>query len=595
MLVSLVLIIGSLRWAREILIPIALAILLTFILAPVENILRKRGLGRIPAVIITVLCAFALLGAVGVVISMQFRSLANELPKYRHNIRKKISDLRLASKEGSIGKVQETVKEVMDEIKKPEPTATNGPPAVPVVVTGGQTGSGATPLVGPLLDEIASAGLVIVLVIFMLLQREELRDRFLRLAGHGRLAKTTKAVEETSQLVSTYLLRQCLLNSVYGAGLGLGLYFIGLPYAVLWGFLAAVARFIPYAGPILSTVAPVLLSLAVFDRWTTPLLIIGLVIIWELINNMILEPVVYGQSIGASPVALLIMIAFWTWLWGPIGLVLATPLTVCLMVISKRVPDLQFISVLLGSEPALGLHSVFYHQLVAKDREEARDIVATFLKTHSRANLFEEILIPALVNCRHDYQRERITDEDQKFIFQTVRQVLEEKASPAKWIEKAPHNSSLQGVGPEADHQEGCSILGCPAHNEADELALLMLAELLGAEQWRMRVLSAQILSSESLAELSKERRAVVCVGMLFEGPLVSTRQICRRVRSQFPQLPIVLGCWGYGEHRSENVQKTVSGITNAICYSLGETKNHVLQLSQLDPDTQRESKPATP
>lgn len=578
--------VGLLWWAREILIPIALAVLLTFVLAPGENFLRRRGLGRTPAVILTVLCAFALLGALSTVITLQFQGLADELPNYRHNIRKKISDLRVASKEGSIGKVQETVKEVIHEINKPEPNATNAPPAVPVVVTGGQTGSAATPFLGPLIDELGSAGLVVVLVIFMLLQREDLRDRLLCLAGTRRLAITTKAVDETGKLVSTYLLRQCLLNSLFGAGLSVGLYFIGLPYAVLWGFLAAVARFIPYAGPILSAVAPVLLSLAVFDGWATSLLIIGLVIGWELVNNMIFEPVIYGQSIGASPVALLIMIAFWTWLWGPIGLVLATPLTVCLMVISKRVPNLQFISLLLGNEPPLATHDVFYHRLVAKDGEEALEIVATFLKSHSRLDFYEELLIPVLVNCRRDLKYQRITTQDQEYIFHMVRQQLQKvEDGPMSKLAGATGKSAPRRLGREVDHLERTLILGCPADDEADELALMMLAELLAAEQWEMRVLSSQILSSESLEELGKEPRAVVCVGMLSEGPPVPTRQLCRRVRSQFPQLPVVLGCWGQGQHTSQSMQETLSGVANAICYSLSEAKNHVIQFAQLQPE----------
>ena len=383
MLATLALTVGVFYWARDILIPIALAVLLTFILAPIVTGLRRKGLGRTASVLVTVILTFVLLAGIGAMILVEFRSLANELPNYRHNIRKKVSDFRLATKGGSLEKVQNTVKEVIEDIKRDDPKATNGPPAVPVVVTEGKTAEApGLSFLGPLMEPLASAGLVVVLVIFMLLRREDLRDRLLRLAGYGRLAATTKAIDEAGKLVSKYLLRQCLLNVIFGTGLGIGLFFIGVPYAVLWGFLAFAARFIPYVGPLLGAVAPALLSLAVFNTWTPPLLVIALVVGWELINNLLLEPVIYGQSVGVSEVALLIMIAFWTWLWGPIGLVLATPLTVCLMVISKSVPELEFIALLLSRETALDAHHVFYQRLVAKDRDEAQEIVETFVIHH---------------------------------------------------------------------------------------------------------------------------------------------------------------------------------------------------------------------
>jgi predicted PurR-regulated permease PerM len=261
------------------LIPIALAILLTFILAPIVTVLRRRGLARTLSVVLTVVLTFALLGGIGTMLAIELRSLANELPQYRQNIRKKISDVRLARKGGPIGKVQDTVREVVDEIKKEDSTATNASPAVPVVVTGSKvpdpTGA---PLFGPLLEPLASAGLVLALVIFMQLRREDLRDRLLRLAGYGRLAATTKAIDEAGKRVSKYLLRQCVLNTGFGVGVGVGLFFIGLPYAVLWGFLAAVARFIPYVGPVVAALAPTLMSLAFFDSWATPLLVLAFVV-----------------------------------------------------------------------------------------------------------------------------------------------------------------------------------------------------------------------------------------------------------------------------------------------------------------------------
>ncbi len=578
---SLVLIVGILYWARDVLIPLALAVLLSFILAPVVTLLRRRGLGRTLSVVLTVVFTFALLGAIGAMITIEFRSLANDLPKYRQNIRKKISDVRLAGKGGSIEKVQETVKDVINEIKKEDPAAPKLATAVPVVVTGNKATETSMPVLGPLLEPLASGGLVVVLVIFMLLRREDLRDRLLRLAGYGRLAATTKAIDEAGKRVTKYLLRQSLLNASFGVGIGLGLYLIGLPYAILWGFLAAVARFIPYVGPWLGASAPILLGLAVFDGWTAPLLIIGLVSVLELITNLMVEPVLYGQTVGVSEVALLIMIAFWTWLWGPIGLVLSTPLTVCLMVIGKSVPDLEFIGVLLSSEPALNPHHGFYQRLVAKDGDEAHDTVETYLKDHSRGELFERLLLPTLVSCRHDHERGRLTDEDHAFVLRSIRQILEEEQTAAAALPpEARHPLEPRPLDVPAPEKRPV-ILGWPANDEADELALMMLAELLRADHWTLRILSSQLLSSESIAEVERLQPALVCVGFLPRGPVFTLRQFCKRLRASFPKVHVVVGQWGAPDYERTDVQ--LAGLVEAIGWNLSETKNQIIQFAQIE------------
>jgi len=574
---SLVLVIGVLYLAREIFIPIALAILLTFILAPMVTGLRRRGFGRTWSVLLTVALAIALLSGIAGVIFYQLRSLADDLPAYRQNISQKINDLRLASRGGSLEKVQETVKGVLREVNQESAAGATNTLAVPVRVTNPAPGELSLPLFGPFLAPLATSGLVTVLIIFMLLRREDLRDRLLRLAGYGRLVATTKAIDEAGKRVSKYLLRQFLINSGFGIVIGLGLFAIGLPYAILWGVLAAVARFIPYAGPVLGGAAPILMSLAVFDSWTAPLMIVGLVIVLELIQNLVVEPLVYGQSIGVSEVALLIMIAFWTWLWGSIGLVLAAPLTVCLMVICKSVPDLEFIGLLLSSEPALEPHHVFYQRLVAKDEDEAREIVDSWLKEHSRMELFEQLLIPTLISCRRDGKQERLSTEDQAFVFRIIRQILEEAESASQ-----PKNGAA--AGGTADEKlrpptERPLILGCPANDEADELALLMLAELLRGEQWSMRVLSSQTLSSERISEVEKAQPTLVCLGFLPHGPVSPLRQFCKRLRARFPNIRIVLGRWGAKE--SEKAEHPTGDLAQAIGWSLAETQNQVVQFAK--------------
>lgn len=580
MLGSLVLVIGVLYVARAILIPIALAILLTFILAPIVTALRRRALGRTGSVLLTVTLAFIFLGGIATVIGHQLRSLANDLPAYRHNIRQKISDLRLARQGVALEKVQQTVKGVIQEVNQEPSAVKTNTPALPVVVTNQESMESTVAWMGPLIEPLGNAGLVIVLVIFMSLRREDLRDRLLRLAGYGRLVTTTKAIDEAGKRLSKYLLRQFLVNSSYGALLGLGFFFIGLPYAILWGVLAAVTRFIPYVGPLLGAAGPILMSLAVFDSWSAPLLVGGLVVLLEVINNVWIEPRVYGQSIGVTEIALLIMIGFWTWLWGPIGMVLAAPLTVCLMVISNSVPDLEFIGLLLSREPALSPHHVFYQRLVAKDADEAQEVVERYLEEHSRMELYENLFMPALAACRHDRRRQRLTDQDQQFAYQLIRQILEETGGSGllKTSEQLPRPKVARLA--EAGAAEHPLLLGYPAYDEADELALLMLAGLLSEEGWTMHVLPSTMLVSEAIPELEKQQPAVVCVGSVSGGSMFGARQFCKRLRERQPNLCVVLGRW-LAHDGDEEMRRRFTECVAEFGRSLNETKNQLTQLAQ--------------
>ena len=354
---SFVLIIACLYWAQAVLIPIALAIMLTFLLSPVAGALERIGLGRLPSVIIIVVVTFSLLATIGWVVTIEFTSLGNELPKYTGNIRQKISDVRGAGKGGTLENVQKAIDEVKDEIqKKEEPVRVQEKPREVVVKAAESSTFWPIPLASAaMLEPLAAAGLVIVLVVFMLIQREDLRNRLIRLVGYGRLTFTTRALEEAGQRISHYLLMQTIINSSFGLAVGLALYLIGVPYAVLWGFFAAVLRFIPYVGPFAAAIMPSALSLAVFEGWLWPILVVGIFVALELSCNMVLEPLLYSESAGVSGVGLLVAVAFWTWLWGPVGLVLATPLTVCVVVLGKYVPGMDFIGVLIERSAGHGI------------------------------------------------------------------------------------------------------------------------------------------------------------------------------------------------------------------------------------------------
>ena len=443
LLPTAVLIIASLYWAQAVLIPIAVSILLTFLLTPVADSLERLGLGRVFSVILIVILAFSFLAAVGWIVTLQLTSVANELPTYTQNMKRKIADIRGAGKGGALEKVQKTAEEVKKELEKKDEAAKVQPKPREVVVQGEQSSTfWPLPLdIAPVFERLASGGLAIVLVIFMLVQREDLRNRLIRLIGYGHLTLTTKALEEAGQRISRYLLMQSIINTSFGIAVGVALYFIGLPYALLWGFLAAMLRFIPYVGPWAATIMPGALSLIVFEGWMWPALVVAVFLVLELVNNMILEPLLYGESAGVSEVGLLIAIAFWTWLWGPVGLILATPLTVCVVVLSKYVPRLDFINVLMSDESVMKSHISYYQRLLAGDQDEAAEIVEEHLENHPFEETCDEVMVPTLNYAKRDRALGRLAENDEQFIFQATREILEalnglhsEPSSPAAMI-----------------------------------------------------------------------------------------------------------------------------------------------------------------
>ena len=406
LLVGIVFVVGALYLGSEILIPLALAILLSFMLAPIVTRLRRWHLGRIPSVLLVVLLVFTALLGVGSIVATQVVDLAANLPRYEWNLRAKIRDLSIAIPSGGIvertSDMLQDLSEELEEATAPEKTEAAGErearggreaPPEPVLVQVRRPAP--TPLEtlreigGPLVAPIATAGLVVVFVIFMLLQREDLRDRVIRLVGASDVARTTEAMNDAAKRISRYLLMQLVINLLYGIPVGIGLYFIGVPNPILWGLLATILRFIPYIGPVIAALFPIALSFAVAPGWTLPLLTIALFVVLELFSNNVLEPWLYGSSTGLSPVAVLVAAVFWTALWGPAGLLLSTPLTVCLVVLGRHVPQLGFFDVLLGDEPALAPEVKFYQRLLAHDPEEAAEIADEYLEEEELEKLYE--------------------------------------------------------------------------------------------------------------------------------------------------------------------------------------------------------------
>jgi predicted PurR-regulated permease PerM len=537
------LVVAGLYWLQAVLIPLALAVLLTFLLSPVVGTLQRRGLGRVPPVLVTVLLALSILGGIGWTLTRQLVTLADELPRYSLNVHQRIADLRGASKGGSVEKVQKTVDDVVGEIQKTDkPGVTREKPVAVALEPPSILAHLPT-----LLQALANAGVVTVLAIFMLLERRDLRDRVILLIGYRRMTATTRALDEAGARISRYLLMQSTINGSFGVAVGLGLFLIGVPYAVIWGALAAALRFIPYVGSFVAALLSLALTLAVFPGWLQPALVVGLFLMLDL-AVIVIEPWLYGQSAGVSQVALLITVIFWTWLWGPVGLLLATPLTVCLIVLGKHLPALRFIVVLMGARPVIEAKARYYQRLLARDRDEAADIVEAYVNADGRESVYDAVLLPALYYAKQDGDRGLLTEGDAQFVGRATREILDVLAPD----EPAP---SERDPGDHPGIDTRVRIVGCPARDEEDVLALEMVRHLLDPARYRMEVSTTGMLTAEVVAWVDLHRPALLCIGAVAPGGLSQARHLCKRLRSKCPDLKIVVGRWGLHDEKDADRQ----------------------------------------
>ena len=420
-----VLVVAVLYWAQAVLVPFALAILLTFVLAPPVTWLQ-RWVGRVPAVLVVVTLVFAALGLAGWGLTRQMDHLVEDLPGYRANIRIKIADVRLAGKGSAVEKLQETLEGIQKDLGTEAPKGTVSRPVV--VTSNPATGFSAFAWLGPLVGPLSTVALVAAMVIFMLLERRDLRDRVIGLIGHGQLATTTKAIDEAGSRVSRQLLMQSLVSLLFGIAVFVGLYFLRVPYPLVWATLGAALRFIPYVGPVLGAGAPILVSLAALEGWTGPLIVLALFVVLELFTNLVLETVLYAGALGVSQVVLLVSVAFWTWLWGPLGLLMASPLTVCLVVLGKHVPGLAFVGLLMDDTPALAPEYGFYQRLVARDQSEAAELIDSHLKTAPPASVYDALLLPALSYAERDRLEHRLSSEEEMAVIEATRELIADAA-----------------------------------------------------------------------------------------------------------------------------------------------------------------------
>jgi hypothetical protein len=436
-------------------------------------------------------------------------------------------------------------------------------------------------LLSSLLQSLGSLALALVLVVFMLLKREDLRNRLIRLVSHGQITVMTKALDDAGRRISRFLLMQLFVNGTVGLAVGIGLLSLRVEYAFLWGFLAAVFRYIPYIGVWIAAVPPIILSLAMSPGWVQPLLVIGLFLAIELTASNVIEPRLYGQSIGVSEVALLVAAVLWAFLWGPIGLVLSSPLTVCLVVLGKYVPQLKFLDVLLGDEPPLDAHVTFYQRLLAHDQDEATQLVLAQAKASSPEHVYDDFLVPALNCAKRDREQDDLTESDEESVLQATREILEDLGEHREAVTQAEEAIHAEDRG-NASAPIPLRVLACPARDQADHLALEMLRQLLDPAKWVVEIAAVETMTADLVSQVAEQTPALVCIGALPPGGLAHTRYLCKKLRARFPEVKIVVGRWGLagdGEANREQLQDAGADLTATTMLETRSQLNSLLPI----------------
>ena len=540
------------------------------------------------SVLTTVLVSVAVAGGIGWIIANQFVDVANQLPLYRENIHAKIEAFHLPVT-GQLGQAAKSVEEVVEDLTSPsvppaalppqgrkQKKSTAPPPVAPpvpvrVVQPSASGWSELRDLGSPVLAPLGRAGMVLIFTIFMLLKREDLRNRLLRLVGLGQLNLMTQALDDASARVSRYLLMQFLVNASFGTLFGFGLYLIGVPNPALWGVVAGLLRYVPYVGTMVAATLPLALSLAVFDGWLRPLLVFLLVASLELITANFVEPWLYGAHVGISSLALLVTAVFWTVLWGPAGLILSTPLTVCVVVLGRYFPQLSFLQTLLGDEPVLEAEAQLYQRLLAMDQLEAQTIVDEFLRGRPLIELYDAVLIPALSMAEHDRHKGALGQAREEFLFLSINEMV---------IEFSEYQLAGAEAIADAAGRPSQRIVCLPAFDRADEIMTAMLAQILG--QKGFATLSFPLLGpspNECLASIASEPVDVVCISALPPYAFAPARAMCKQIRERFPKLKVLVCVWGFRGDTHKAMARFDRTQPDRLSTSLAEAVAHVQEL----------------
>jgi predicted PurR-regulated permease PerM len=593
---------------REVFLPLAVALLLTFALAPIVSFLRKRALPKPIAVILTVFIAFAAIALLAAVVATQVTNLAQNIPTYQSNIVAKVHSLKeMGANGGIIDRLSGAVQRVGAELQtsaQPAQPAQIAPKADPLpveIVSQESTIETLKNVIVPLVSPFATAGLVIVVVIFMLLEREDLRDRFIRLVGYGDVHRTTEALQEAGKRVGHYLLMQLVVNTLYAVPIAAGLWLLGIPNALLWGLLTLVLRFVPYIGPAIGMLMPLFLALAVAPGWSLVLWTGALFLVMELVSGNILEPLLYGSRTGLSPLAIIVAAIFWTWLWGPLGLVLSTPLTVCMVVLGRYVPQFEFLEVLFGNEPVLDPHTRLYQRLLSGNVDEATDNAEEFLEKKYLVDYYDAIGIPALLLAEQDRQRGALRDEQRQRLAMTAQTLvtnLEDIADEEEHEEdESEENAKPSDAAPAEDDTavdllpdgEGMTVLCAGGRGDIDDAAAAMLAQILEVQGAVAASITHESLQPLAARKLVLDKVDIVIVTFLNGTSATHARIVVRRLKKLQPGLRVgVLAPaeGGFGEGKAESIgadfiassasEAAIAGLTKAAPVRLKSTVRHM-------------------
>jgi predicted PurR-regulated permease PerM len=609
-----IIIISALYLGREIFVPVALAILLSFVLAAPVRLMQRLHAPRALAVVGVVLFAFAIIFALGSVIATQLNGLAGDLPKYQVTILSKIQSVRgVAGGSSTLERAAGMLQDLGKELDKPKSVApvnplTSGTPTpgvkpVPVEVLQPDPGAleSLRSLIAPLVSPLATTGIIVIFVIFILIQREDLRNRLIRLAGSHDLQRTTAALDDAAARLSRLFLNQLMLNTGFGVLIGTGLWLIGIPSAALWGILAAVLRFVPYIGSIIAAAFPLALAVAVDPGWWMLAWTAALFFVIEPLVGQVVEPLLYGRTTGLSPVAVVVSATFWTALWGPIGLVLATPLTVCLVVLGRHVERLSFLDVMFGDRPALSPPEIFYQRMLAGDPTEAAEKAEQFLKERSLPAYYDEVAIKGMQLAQSDLDRAALDQTRLARIRDTVVEFVEdlsgqddgrpvgndrtvdaeavdavETVAPAS---DQPYIPVLDAAALSEQFRGENAVLCIGGRTKLDEAAAVMFSQLCRAHGVGSRVEGPEALSTANIFRLDTSGVALVCLSYIGITSPAHLRYAVRRLRRKLPHASIMVGCWAEGVVNIDELRETAKA--DLFATSLREAAQIVVSMAQ--------------
>jgi predicted PurR-regulated permease PerM len=546
---TLVAALAILYLAREVFIPFAFALALSLILTPLATSLQRFHLGRVPSVMIVMVSIVTLTGGVSWMVANELIDVVDHLPAYSDNIHKKIQGLQSPAT-GALGRVEKNVAAISKELagkEAPPPergrrapaTTSENPLPVQVVTPELSPIVYLQQLTRPFLVPLGMFGFVLILTVFILIKREDLRNRLLRLVGVSQLHATTQALDDATQRISRYLVLQFVVNGLMGVALALGLEAIGVPYAALWGVIAAILRLVPYLGILSAAILPFTLSLAVFDGWLHPALVFALFFVLEIIVGNFVEPWLYGAHTGISSLGLLVSTIFWTILWGYPGLILSTPLTVCVVVLGRYVPQLSFLHIALSDQDVLSVEFQLYQRLLAMDHVEASAVVEQFLKDRSLLELYEQVIVPALILAEQERHRGTLEEAREEFIFLCLNEIIAELAEHAAETPKTGHSGRVFLI---------------PAKDAADEVSGALFAQLL--ERGGSAVISLPLGSFDELALLQPTAEDIICVSALPPFAFSAAAKLCAQLRTRYQEPRIMAGIWGFPAGRESMLQR---------------------------------------